>query len=195
MCADADSEIARSVPAVGAQPVFGQADGVAVDAQGAITDGVERAAPKPAGLDAGEGAPSPLLARLSTGDPGGPPEDDRLPVTAGQAEAWLRRMVELTAASGINNIVPVHLPIVDGWYDASRVSLPGHFALGLNDGPPRTVGSRMGFFKHFGTKAETIISDDAGDFGYATALTAWANDNGKRIDFIERAALMRPKAA
>jgi hypothetical protein len=104
-------------------------------------------------------------------------------------------MAELTAASGLNNIVPVHLPIVDGWYDASRASLPGHFALGLNDGPPRTISSRMGFFSHFGAKADVIISDDADDFGYATALTNWANDNGKRIDFIERAALMRPKAA
>jgi hypothetical protein len=110
-------------------------------------------------------------------------------------ETWLRRMAELTAASGLNNIVPVHLPIVDGWYDASRASLPGHFALGLNDGPPRTISSRMGFFSHFGAKADVIISDDADDFGYATALTNWANDNGKRIDFIERAALMRPKAA
>ncbi|MBT8192870.1 MAG: ATP-dependent helicase [Acidimicrobiia bacterium] len=45
-----------------------------------------------AGLDEGEGAPSPLLVRLAPADPGPPADDDRLPVTTGQAEAWLRRM-------------------------------------------------------------------------------------------------------
>lgn len=45
-----------------------------------------------AGLDEGAGAPSPLLAALSDGEPGPPPEIDRLPVTVGQGEAWLRRI-------------------------------------------------------------------------------------------------------
>jgi superfamily I DNA/RNA helicase/RecB family exonuclease len=45
-----------------------------------------------AGLDEGEGAPSSLLLLLSKDDPAPPPDGDRLPVTAGQAEAWLRRI-------------------------------------------------------------------------------------------------------
>ncbi len=52
-----------------------------------------------AGLDEGEGAPSPLLVRLAGDNPGLPPDDDRLPVTTGQAEAWLRRIAADPSAS------------------------------------------------------------------------------------------------
>jgi len=52
-----------------------------------------------AGLDEGEGAPSPLLVRLATDNPGLPPDEDRLPVTPGQAEAWLRRVAADPAAT------------------------------------------------------------------------------------------------
>ena len=45
-----------------------------------------------AGLDEGQGAPSSLLVRLTDGAVGSPPDDDRLPITTGQAEAWLRRI-------------------------------------------------------------------------------------------------------
>ena len=46
-----------------------------------------------AGLDEGAGAPSALLTALSDGRPAPPPDIDRLPVTTGQGEAWLRRIV------------------------------------------------------------------------------------------------------
>ncbi len=45
-----------------------------------------------AGLDEGQGAPSSLLLLLTDREPGPPPTGDRLPVTTGQAEAWLRRI-------------------------------------------------------------------------------------------------------
>jgi ATP-dependent exoDNAse (exonuclease V) beta subunit len=51
-----------------------------------------------AGLDEGEGAPSSLLLRLAGGTPAPPPDADRLPVTTGQAEAWLRRIAADPAA-------------------------------------------------------------------------------------------------
>jgi superfamily I DNA/RNA helicase/RecB family exonuclease len=46
-----------------------------------------------AGLDEGAGAPSALLTALSDGAPGPPPDIERQPVTTGQGEAWLRRIV------------------------------------------------------------------------------------------------------
>jgi superfamily I DNA/RNA helicase/RecB family exonuclease len=52
-----------------------------------------------AGLDEGEGAPSSLLLRLAPGTPAPPPERERLPVTTGQAEAWLRRIAADPAAA------------------------------------------------------------------------------------------------
>ncbi len=101
---------------------------------------------------------------------------------------------QFAAEAGVTNIALCIQPIKDGWYDLSDVieDLPDHFALGLNDGPPRQVGSRMEFFDHFGDRCETIIVDDADDPGYAEALKGWAAKNDRRIDFIaERAALIR----
>ncbi|MGI9609048.1 MAG: ATP-dependent helicase [Acidimicrobiia bacterium] len=45
-----------------------------------------------AGLDEGEGAPSSLLLRIADEALAPPPDEERLPVTTGQAEAWLRRI-------------------------------------------------------------------------------------------------------
>ena len=54
-----------------------------------------------AGLDEGEGAPSSAAGAPGTDDtPGSPPDEDRLPVTTGQAEAWLRRIAADPAATG-----------------------------------------------------------------------------------------------
>jgi superfamily I DNA/RNA helicase/RecB family exonuclease len=61
-----------------------------------------------AGLDEGEGAPSPLLVRLATDSPAPPPDEDRLPVTTGQAEAWLRRIAADPSAPEPRRLAALH---------------------------------------------------------------------------------------
>lgn len=81
------------------------------------------------------------------------------------------------------------------WYDLSDFpDLPNHFALGLNDGPPRTIGARMGFFERFGKITDTIIVDDADDDIYAAKMEDWCASNSRAIDYTgERAAYIRFK--
>ena len=99
---------------------------------------------------------------------------------------------QFAAEAGVTNISLCIQPIKDGWYDLSDIldELPDHFALGLNDGPPRQIGLRMKFFDHF--NPDITICDDADDTGYAEAIIAWAGQNGRRVDFVGlRAALIR----
>ena len=102
---------------------------------------------------------------------------------------WYEEVKGMISKSGVENIEVRLCKIKDGWYEVPD-DLPKAFALGLNDGPPRTVGSRMGFFKHFGN-TKNIICDDADDKGYGDALMAWSKENGRRIDFVERSAIIR----
>jgi hypothetical protein len=106
---------------------------------------------------------------------------------------YAAQLRQMAAEAGVTNIGLCVCPVKDGWYDLSGMDLPDSFALGLNDGPPRTIGSRMGFFEHL--KADTIICDDADDAGYAGSLETWATIHGRGIRFIEpRAALItRPE--
>ena len=99
---------------------------------------------------------------------------------------WAAKARRMCSEAGVDNVEIIYAPIVDGWYDVP--CLP-EFALGLNDGPPREMGSRMGFFKHF--KPPVIVCDDADDKGYGESLSVWAEANGYRIDFVERSALLR----
>lgn len=103
--------------------------------------------------------------------------------------SWKLETEKLAKSAGVNNLNVILSPISQGWYTIPA-ELPQDFALGLNDGPPRSFGSRMGFFKHFG-HLPTIICDDADDKGYAEALKAFCSKGNRRIDFIERAALIR----
>lgn len=94
-------------------------------------------------------------------------------------------------AAGVGNIMLCHQPIKNGWYDLDDIKIPEQFSLGLNDGPPRTVGSRMRFFEAFGDRVDTIICDDADDLSYKKKLTEWTQDENREIEFIEpRAALI-----
>lgn len=86
----------------------------------------------------------------------------------------LRQMVE---ESGVNGIGLCECPIKDGWYDVAGKTLPASYSFGLNDGPPRTIGSRTGFMTHFGDRVQSIICDDADDPEYLLYLTAWAGEN------------------
>jgi len=98
----------------------------------------------------------------------------------------------LVADVDMANIHIVNCKIKDGWYDLPE-NMPTTFALGLNDGPPRDQGYRMGFFEHF-PDTETIIADDADDPGYGEALSLWASSHDREINFIERSALIRRAA-
>lgn len=97
-----------------------------------------------------------------------------------------RRMLE---KAGVGNVHVIPCEIRNGWYVLPQ-NMPSQFALGLNDGPPRRLGSRMGFFEHFGD-THSIICDDADDIGYGEALEEWCLAKGRRIDFVERAAVIR----
>lgn len=103
---------------------------------------------------------------------------------------YAAQMREMAQEAGVENIDIRLVPINHGWYDLNGQLLPKRFALGLNDGPPRTVGSRMGFFDYFG-ETSAIICDDADDRSYGDKLEAWASARSRRIDFIERAAIIR----
>ncbi len=87
-----------------------------------------------AGLDEGEGTPSPLLIRLADGDPAPPPDGDRAPVTTGQAEAWLRRIAADPAQPEPRRLAAMEcLARGPSW----QLRNPRHFA-GLNQPGPDT---------------------------------------------------------
>lgn len=116
---------------------------------------------------------------------------------------WALQTEALAAEAGISNIAIVTAPIAYrpdmdwSWYDLSEDidAMPAWFALGLNDGPPQSLGTRMGFYDAFGKRCGTIIADDADDPGYAQAVETWALLNGMTFDRVEggRAALLRAK--
>ncbi|MFQ5993112.1 MAG: hypothetical protein ACE5NA_11810, partial [Nitrospiraceae bacterium] len=110
---------------------------------------------------------------------------------------WAMKLKQLAHEAGTFNIALCRQPIRNGWYDLSDLAeLPERFGLGVNDGPPRALGSRMGFFTHFGDRVDSIICDDADDPGYRTVLYGWAQDHGRLIELVgERATLMRREQA
>jgi hypothetical protein len=102
---------------------------------------------------------------------------------------WANELEGMARKAGVSNIELRICPIRNGWYEVPN-DIPSEFALGLNDGPPRTIGSRMGFLERFGNTPQ-IICDDADDLGYGDDLQAWCGKHGRRIDFIERSAVIR----
>lgn len=111
---------------------------------------------------------------------------------------WAAELEKMAQRAGVNGIGLCLCPVRDGWYDtADFPDLPERFALGVNDGPPRRLGSRMGFYDRFGAVCDTIVADDADDRSYGDAIEAWSGANGRTVDFVdERAALIRkPEAA
>lgn len=87
-----------------------------------------------AGLDEGQGAPSPLLMHLAGDDPGPPPGGDPLPVTTGQAEAWLRRIAADPAQAEPRRLAAITC-LAQG--PAWRLRPPAQFA-GLRPAGPDT---------------------------------------------------------
>lgn len=105
------------------------------------------------------------------------------------SDRWAAHAQDLIRQSGVDGVQIVRCDIRDGWYDVPK-GLPKEFSLALNDGPPRKLGSRMGLFDRFGD-TPAIICDDADDRGYGDALAQWCGERGRRIDFIDRAAIIR----
>ena len=106
---------------------------------------------------------------------------------------WAMKLERMAYQAGLTNIGLCQCPIKDGWYDLTDFpDLPDRFALGLNDGPPRALGDRIGFYERFGNITDVIIADDADDRRYGDAIEEWCSNNDHRVDFIEgRAALIR----
>lgn len=107
------------------------------------------------------------------------------------------KLKQLAAQAGVNNIAIVRCSIKDGWYDIEEdlKVLPERFAVGLNDGPPRTLGDRMKFFDVLGDKVDFIIADDADHKGYADQLTEWANTSNRDIVFPQHRSAVIKEAA
>lgn len=97
------------------------------------------------------------------------------------SRVYYERLKELVNESGVNNVAVCLCPIKGGWYDLSETDLPAHFALGLNDSPPRQLGHRMGFFDHF--DADVIVCDDVDDFAYRSQVLG--RMAGRQISTIE----------
>ena len=104
---------------------------------------------------------------------------------------YAEQLRHLVTESGVDGIGLCVCPVSDGWYDLSGKTLPERFSFGLNDGPPRQVGSRAGFMRHFGHRTRTIVCDDAEDPEYRAYLTTWAADHDFSAVFVEpRAAIL-----
>jgi hypothetical protein len=93
---------------------------------------------------------------------------------------WYERLKEMCAEAGVVNVGICRCDIKNGWYDV-KDELPVHFALGLNDGPPRRLGSRMGFFDRF--NPDVIVCDDVDDLAYRQKVEA--RFKGRDIQYIE----------
>ncbi len=106
---------------------------------------------------------------------------------------WAEQLATMIEEAGVTGIALCLCPIKNGWYDLTDYpDLPSEFALGLNDGPPRTLANRMGFYECFGECTDTIIVDDADDDSYGDAIKAWCAEHQRRVDFFpDRAALIR----
>ena len=101
---------------------------------------------------------------------------------------WADKIIKLAKDNNIHNLNIKMCDLENDWYKLP--DLPKEFSLGLNDGPPRDKGDRMGFFEHFGD-TKSIIVDDADDPGYGNLLKNWCFKHDRKIDFIERSALIR----
>lgn len=104
---------------------------------------------------------------------------------------YAAKLRQMCVEAGVRNVGLCHVPIRDGWYDLHGFNgLPDHFALGLNDGPPRLDGDRMNFFRKL--SCDVVICDDADDLRYRERLKERAEEFGWTLDHLtERAAVMR----
>ncbi len=104
--------------------------------------------------------------------------------------AYAQKLRELVKEAGVSNVGLCVAPIKSGWYDLSDFDLPEYFSLGFNDGPPRTIGSRTGFYEAFGDKTKVIVVDDTDDQGYRDFVEKWAGDHNRPVNHLERVSII-----
>jgi len=106
--------------------------------------------------------------------------------------AYAESLKEMARDAGVGNIGLCLCPILNGWYDLTDMEIPRHYALGLNDGPPRKFNSRRRAFHAF--NADVWVVDDADDLLYRAQAKAFANSRGMAMDFVgDRAAILSRK--
>ena len=87
---------------------------------------------------------------------------------------YAQRLRIMAAQAGVGNIGLCACPIVDRWYDIEGKTLPERFALGVNDGPPRSISDRAKFLDVFGGRVDSMIIDDTDDPAYRSNIESWA---------------------
>lgn len=98
--------------------------------------------------------------------------------------------------AGVSNLGICCAPLEDGWYTPEKFDLPGKFAFGFCDGPPRLYGTRMKFFEVFGDRCTLIVVDDfKSDNNFARQVHEWAEANNRILTVMGRAAFIQKREA
>jgi predicted O-methyltransferase YrrM len=104
---------------------------------------------------------------------------------------YARQTLEWATEAGTPNLGVCQAPLKDFWYDVGAFDLPAKFAFGFCDGPPRLYGTRMKFFEEFGDRCTVIAVDDIKtDNNFARKVHEWADENGRQVQILGRAALI-----
>lgn len=137
-------------------------------------------------IEAGSGISSVLMAAAS----------GQTVYSLEHEQHWASSTLKWAEEAGTPNIGLCCAPLVDGWYDLEPFDLPGKFALGFCDGPPRLYGTRMRFFEVFGDRCEVIIADDVkADNNFALEVHKWAESRGRNVQILGRVALITKQEA
>ena len=105
-------------------------------------------------------------------------------------EGYAERLRMMAREAGVGNIGLCVCPIKDNWYDLTGKTLPKHFSVGLNDGPPRQLSNRHGFMDVFGEQVDVMVCDDADDQEYRTYLTSWSDTRNLKSTFVQPRAMV-----
>lgn len=94
----------------------------------------------------------------------------------------IAQLKQMAYDTGLENIGLCVVPVRGGWYDVSDFKgLPDRFSFGFNDGPPRQIGSRDGYFKQFGDRVDQFLVDDMDDPIYRDYVMSWAKETGREV--------------
>jgi predicted O-methyltransferase YrrM len=114
------------------------------------------------------------------------------------AEHFARQTMRWAGEAQTHNVGMCRAPLKDHWYDLSSFEdeLPGKFAFGFCDGPPRLYGTRMKFFEVLGPRCSAILVDDIKtDNNFARAVHEWAEVNERTVTILGRTAFITKKEA
>lgn len=137
-------------------------------------------------IETGSGLSSVLMAAVS----------DSQVYSLEHIQHYAARTLSMAEEAGVSNLGMCYAPLKDFWYDYDKFDLPNKFALGLCDGPPRLLGSRMRFFDVIAPKCTAIIVDDfKNDNNFAGKVREWCSASGRTLEVVGRAALILKGAA